>query len=373
MHVTFRATTGVVVLAMGFGVFAAPQPTWAQQPALTLQNAAAQARSAQRYWTPERLAAAKPMRAGVRVVTVPPEAVLHTTGTPKTWDARPPALDVAPDPTNLLYDPADVVVEPEADVEPADKGTLGAHFSSSRLIGAVHTKYPYSTVGKLFFTQVGVGDFVCSASVISRRIVVTAGHCVHQGSGGSAGFYTNFQFIPGFKNGVAPFGTWNWAFVIVTGTWASGGGTVPNAADYAMIELRDAPGLVRIGDVTGSLGFQTLSLSPNHATSLGYPCNLDNCQQMHQVTAQSLRNTSPNNVEYGSDARGGQSGGPWVQNFGKKATGQSGGLNAGVNRVIGVTSYGYNSLDPKVLGGSVPDARWTDIFNTACAHRSGNC
>lgn len=118
---------------------------------------------------------------------------------------------------------------------------------------------------------------------------------------------TNLLFVPAFRDGVAPFQSWSAAYVVVPGTWATGGGTVPNAADYAMIELNDRTinGQVRrIGEVTGWLGYQTLRLLPNHAHLLGYPCNLDNCQKMHQVTAGSFRGVSPNNVEYGSDMRG---------------------------------------------------------------------
>jgi hypothetical protein len=106
---------------------------------------------------------------------------------------------------------------------------------------------------------------------------------------------------------------------------------------------------------------------------LGYPCNFDSCQQMHQVSAGAFRNTSPNNVEYGSDARGGSSGGPWIQNFGAASVGQSGGNNPGLNRVVAVTSYGYVSFDPKVQGASVPDSRWVQLWNIVCGHRVGNC
>jgi V8-like Glu-specific endopeptidase len=347
----------------------------ADRPALTLDNRGAHLRgAAARYWTAERLTRARPTTPAVSALPLASVAAPQAAGTPAAWAARGPSVPVAPDMTNRIYDPADAVVDDDADVEPANSGTLEAHFTSSRIIGAqIHTKFPYSTVGQLFFTQPGIGDFVCSAAVIARRVVVTAGHCVHRGSGGQSGFHTNFQFVPAPKNGVAPFGTWSWAYAAVTGAWAAGGGGVPNAADYAMIELQDQPGGVRVGDVTGSLGWQTLRLIPNHATLLGYPCNLDQCQQMHQITAGSFRSTSPNNVEYGSDARGGQSGGPWIQNFGKKASGQPTGANAGANQVVGVVSYGYVATGPKAQGGSIPDSRWSDLFNTVCAHRAGNC
>jgi hypothetical protein len=55
--------------------------------------------------------------------------------------------------------------------------------------------YPVSVVGKLFFTQRGQ-NFVCSASVIHRDTLATAGHCVHDGSNSAAGWSTNVLFCP---------------------------------------------------------------------------------------------------------------------------------------------------------------------------------
>jgi V8-like Glu-specific endopeptidase len=314
------------------------------------------------------------MRPVVLAGSVVEDVAAQRIGRPQSSDGRAPTLNVRPDLTNRLFDPADAVLEPELGIEPQNSGTLNQHFSGSRLIGSnTHTVYPHRAVGKLFFTQPGVGDFVCSASVIDNRIVVTAGHCVHRGSGGSAGFFTNFLFVPAFKNGVAPFNQWNWAFVVVTATWSSGGGTVPNAADYAMFEMQDRPGPLVLGNVTGSLGWQTLSLHPNHITQLGYPCNLDSCQQMQRNDAGTARLVAPNNAEFGSHMRGGASGGPIIQNFGVFAAGQTGGSRTGVNRVVGVLSYGFTSTTPLANGASIPDSRWTQILNTVCAHRAGNC
>ena len=221
-----------------------------------------------------------------------------------------------------------------------------------------------------------MGDFVCSASVIRPRVVLTAGHCVHSGSGSESGFYTNFLFVPAFRDGNAPYKTWDWSFAAVTSTWANGGGTVPNAADYAMLEIKDqvvGDTAQRIGNITGYLGYQTLSLIPNHSHLLRYPCNLDRCQKMHQVTSQSARSVSPNNAEYGSDMLGGSSGGPWVQNFGAYAAGQTGGLNSGLNRVVGVTSYGYINTAIRAQGSSIFDERFISLLDTVCGHQTGNC
>jgi V8-like Glu-specific endopeptidase len=371
-----NATFATLVVTSTFGAMAAFSPPVVQaqdSPApLRLENSQTMSMATAEYWNADRLASAQPMRVNTNFAAESFTAPL-VTGSPRYAGFRKPERGVQADPTQL-FDPARVQIDTENDIAPNNAGTLNAHFSSTRLVPTTaNTAYPYRTVGKLFFSD-GVGNFVCSASVISYRVVVTAGHCVHRGSGGAAGFYRNFLFVPALKNGVAPFGTWNWAFVTVTGTWAAGGGTVPNAADYAMFEFGDRATLPnRIGSVTGFLGWRTLSLSQNHTTMLGYPCNFDSCQQLHQVSAGAFRNTSPNNVEYGSDARGGSSGGPWIQNFGTASVGQFGGNNPGLNRVVGVTSYGYVSPDPKVQGASVPDSRWVQLWNVVCAHRVGNC
>jgi V8-like Glu-specific endopeptidase len=259
-------------------------------------------------------------------------------------------------------------------VQPHSVGTEGAYFTSSRLVPLkADQMYPYRTVGKLFFTQPGEGDKVCSASVIKRRLILTAGHCVHPGSGVNSAFFRNFLFIPAFRDGMAPYGRWEWVWVWTTRTWMTGGGMFPNAADYAFIELQDNTQGQGIADVTGFLGYETHNLIPNHAHLLGYPTNLDGGTKMHQVTAGSFQEAFPNAAEYGSDMRDGSSGGPWVQNFGKAAQGQTGNMNAGANRVVGVTSYGRIGSKFKVQGSSILDQRFTDLLTQACARRQGNC
>lgn len=153
----------------------------------------------------------------------------------------------------------------------------------------------------------------------------------------------------------------------VNTTWTTGGGRLPNAVDYGMIEMQDETisGVLRkIGDVVGWLGYQTSKLRPNHAHLLGYASNFDGGEKMHQVTAQSFRAAASNNVEYGSDMRGGSAGGPLIQDFGD---------NAALARVIGVLSYFNNSAKLKVEGASIPDNRFTSLLSMVCAHRSGNC
>jgi V8-like Glu-specific endopeptidase len=323
------------------------------------------------YWTAEQMAAAQPLPQPIPFFD-PNTNEANATGTPVSHDGWAPAGSV-PTSAVQLYDPAAVHIQND-ELTPQWFGTSGARFTSSRLIPATTNtdkSYPHRVIGKLFFTKPGIGNFVCSASVISYRLIATAGHCVSSGTGQ---WWTNFSFVPALRAGAGPWGSYGWAYVLTTTTWFSGGGTVPNAADYAMIELTDnASG--RIGLLLGWLGWQTLSLSGNHAHLMGYPCNLDSCNEMHQVTAQAFSNAANNTVTYGSNMRGGSSGGPWVMNFGfaTACLEGCGGSDTGMNRIIGVTSYGPTATDPLYQGASILDSRWQSLWTTGCAHKAGNC
>jgi V8-like Glu-specific endopeptidase len=260
---------------------------------------------------------------------------------------------------------------------PADVGTAGAFFSSSRLVPLnARLAYPYKTAGKLFFVVPGEGDFVCSAAVLRPRIVLTAGHCVHSGSNGNDGFFTHFFFVPAFQRGEAPFRAWSAAFVVTTGSWANSQGNVPNRADFGILVIRDLPfggHLRRIGDVTGFLGYRTNALLPNHTKKIGYPENFDDGQIEHQVDSQSFRFYAASTVLYGSDMRGGSSGGPWIENFGVPAVGQTGGFALFPDSVVGVTSFILDSPNPKVAGSSVLNDEFLEILDIACNQHAGNC
>ena len=272
--------------------------------------------------------------------------------------------------------PTVVGVEP-LEVEPADVGAyaVDAPFSSSRLIPIeARLAYPYRAVGKLFFTVHNGSDKVCSGAVLRPRLVLTAGHCVHSGS--ADGFYENFLFIPAYHEGQAPFQAWNWSWVTTTGSWVSSNGTVPNKADFAIIEVEDRifdNQVMRIGDVVGWLGYRTNALHNNHTKKIGYPGNHDQGQIMHQVDSQDVGSGTQNTWLYGSDMGRGSSGGPWVMNFGMQAVGQSGGHQPWPNRIVGVTSYGFRAASLKVQGSSILDDEFLKILNVVCGRQSGNC
>lgn len=263
-------------------------------------------------------------------------------------------------------------------------GSANLDFSRSRITPqTANATAHFRTVGKLFFTEPGVGDFQCSASVIARRIVITAAHCVNSGHG----FYTNWAFIPGYDGSRStlatqrPFGTWAWSSAEVPTNWLTTDGALPNDTDFAAIVFQDQP----FGGTNTTLAAKVgkFSVSLNHlgdtaVTMLGYPCNFDSCNIMQRVDTSDHRvppgAPSSNAREYGSDMTGGSSGGPWVENFGAAAAAApSGGYNVR-NSVAAVTSYGYtDGGSALVLGASNLDSRWTTIYNSRCAAAVGNC
>lgn len=327
------------------------------------------------YWTPERMRDAEPMDLprvdpkNVKKLSIS-ELKKQFEGDPVGRDGSPPSVDITPD-THQIFQP-----KMQDNVTSLDVGTLSEQFTSAQLTPtSAVTTYPYRAAGKLFFTT-PTGNKTCSASVISPRVVFTAGHCVHNGNGSATGWFSNFMFVPAFNNGTAPYLSWSASFISSIGIWTNGGGTVPNAADWGMLEMNDQSingTTTKLGNVVGWLGWQTLSTIPNHATILGYPVAFDSGQLMHQVLAQSAVAVAPNNAEYGSDMSLGAGGGPWIQNFGTASSGQTGGLNSARTRVIGVTSYGFNNTTSLGNGSSILDNNFIGLFNFICGHQTGNC
>jgi V8-like Glu-specific endopeptidase len=328
------------------------------------------------YWTPDRMQNAAPMELpkASRTKKISLEELKAQNKDEKSEiiaRAAFPSVHLAPQ-QHQLYEP----IQKKEGFKPQDTGTLNEQFSSSQLIPlSADQNYPYITIGKLFFTT-PTGNKTCSGAVVAKRLVLTAGHCVHNGNGTVGGYYTNFKFVPAFHQGNAPFQTWNANMITIGSQWYTGGGTVPNAGDWALLVMADKTidGTSQsIGNVVGNLGIQTFSTIPNHAHIFGYPGNLDNGQLIHEVTSQSSLAVDPNNAEYGSDMNLGTGGSPFIQNFGIASDGTIAGSNPARNMIVGLASYGYSDTVTFALGSSILNASFTNYFNSVCNFKAGNC
>jgi V8-like Glu-specific endopeptidase len=77
-------------------------------------------------------------------------------------------------------------------------------------------------VGALFSHDTK-GDHFCTASAVdspNRNLIITAAHCVHSGEGG--GYLSDLVFVPGYRNGNAPYGIWKVKAQFVDKRWAAG-------------------------------------------------------------------------------------------------------------------------------------------------------
>jgi V8-like Glu-specific endopeptidase len=244
-------------------------------------------------------------------------------------------------------------------------GSNNHPFTTSRadLYGLnTNTVYPYSPAGKLFF-KMDNSTVYCSASLIKPGIVVTAAHCV--ADYGKKQYYSGWQFIPAYRDGAAPFGTWT---VAAGGAWVktayydgtdgcavSSGIVCPD--DVAVLILSPQKGAYP-GTATGwygfgwnGLGFTGTGLT--QVTQLGYADGLDNGLYMERNDSYGFVSASDsNNTIIGSNMNAGSTGGPWVVNFGlpPTLTGETNGSPAGPNVVVGVMSWDYTSTAPKEVG-----------------------
>lgn len=377
MSKALSLTAGALAAGFLLTMFAAGEAS--AQPKPRIHKAPSDSsRSTHHYWTPERLRNAQPMplpRANGETQAVPDG---KAGGPVVRRKGKPPQLDMAPL-ENRLFAPKEHSAD-DALLEARQTSPYGAFFTTTRVFPVATTQeYPFSATGKLFFHDPAKNkDFICSASVIDRRLVLTAGHCVFDPTPpGSANdvLFENFLFVPSYDRGDAPFGEWNWSSVIIAGAWEFGNGTFPNAQDVALLsmatqDVQGGPAKERIGAVTGTLGWLTQSLRKQHVTMIGWPGNLDGGERMIASYATAFKNVANNAVEFGSAMKGGSSGGPWIKDFGERATGQA---DPGFNLVVSVTSYQPLNTSLLYLGGSTLNDSFVQLFNIMCAETADAC
>lgn len=249
-------------------------------------------------------------------------------------------------------------------------GTANLPYSTARADldpEATNTQWPYRAAGMLFYKKVEDRDFWCSAALIHRGLVVTAAHCVVDY--GTKRRFSNWEFIPGYRDGAAPFGTWNALKAYVTEGYADGstpcdykGAVCPDdIAILALAPQKDAQNKPFFaGERTGWFAYASgpapfTASGLVHVTQLGYPYCLDEGRLMQRNDSQGVISPdSRDNTVIGSLMCGGSSGGPWVVNLGIEPalTDTIGGVFPKANVVIGVTSWGSSDNTVKEQGAS---------------------
>ncbi len=286
-------------------------------PVKTSQTAK-QAAAGDDYWTAKRMREATPMDAGYVVDPDDLDAPSSSSAPPGPpgispgWKGGKTAKAARKQANRTL---ATQIGEPQHGTKPTDplNGPYGP-FQRWSLIGK-YTQYPARTVGKLFFTLNG-GGFQCSASVIGTNKIITAGHCV---SDGTSTFATAISFCPAFRaaSPTSPFGCWDaWNQVATSGPWHFNGD--PDY-DYAVVTFfNDGNCVCPVGSAVGAMSYGWNWGTSQPDMSIGYPANapfpgnrLIQTASTDWYTHDFVGGGQISKV-MGNDMTGGSSGGPWV-------------------------------------------------------------
>lgn len=209
--------------------------------------------------------------------------------------------------------------------------------------------------GKVFFHNPADGrDYSCSGGTVNsgkRRLVLTAGHCVHGGSGQQ--WMTNWVFYPGYQSGAGSAGAFP-AYQL----WAKNGwiNNSDNHYDYSFVITQTGPAGYRIVDTVGGNG---LIVNPGrpYVTAIAYPGNFNSGEvQAYCQGTLSRRSLINSDQQLNCDLRFGASGGPWLQDYSDSST---------LGYAVSNQSYSLNSDGSGPEYGPYYDDDTTSLYNAA--------
>ena len=303
------------VVAFGAGTGAAQTPVGDPPGGVVSKVVTQKPADVRSYWTPERMRNAAPMELGARAQA----------GTP----------DVAGEPARVAMRASDV--------------------------SATSAGFPQRVHGKVFLTL--DADYHCSGTVVtspSHTLVWTAGHCVH-GSDIGLGYAQNWMFVPGYRDGQRPYGSWTAASLHTTEGWAQSSNVRMDLG--AAVLQRDGEGR-GIEDAVGARGIAFNQSRDQTFDVFGYPAVDNNtfllppnfngerlwlCRSPRTANDSPSDSSGPETMEINCDMTPGSSGGGWVIQ------------NEFVNSVI---SYGYH-LDSGHLYGPYMGEAAEELYREA--------
>jgi V8-like Glu-specific endopeptidase len=259
------------------------------------------------------------------------------------------------------------------------------HYTDRLVDPELQDDVPYRSVGWLQFVASDGLSYRCTAQLISRSIGLTAGHCVHDGGNGAAGWIKSGTFTPAYRNGSAPYGSAEVHTVHTTNGWLETG-AFDAGYDIGIFTLAKRTGTSKeIGTYTGYSGFCVKDCLHTYwyLTQLGYPGNYYNGTAMTQ--GEHLGVSDTRDYVYGSGMEGGSSGGGLFANLGELANVSPGSLGRSPSRniVFATTSWGWTDRTLKVQGASSLSGpgnsnKFKELFNKACTqaralHGAASC
>ncbi|WP_158890952.1 trypsin-like serine peptidase [Amycolatopsis anabasis] len=201
-------------------------------------------------------------------------------------------------------------------------------------------RFEVTPVGALFDWDDGeLGEHYCTGSVVDSpagNLIVTAAHCLDSSAA------EDIAFVPGYHNGMAPYGIWTASQVIVDPRWSA---AADPDFDIGFVVVGQAGNPRPIEAVTGANRLATGRGFVNDVTLTGYPDDTDTPLIAHG------RTTAADDHQIKVDSPGfedGTSGSPWV-------------LPGEPGTVIGVVG-GYQ------LGGDEPDISYSTYFDDEIAN-----
>jgi V8-like Glu-specific endopeptidase len=205
--------------------------------------------------------------------------------------------------------------------------------------------------GKVFFTDGGF-NYVCSGTAVvsgNESVVLTAGHCVNEGPGG---YYTNFSFVPAYRDGNAPLGEFAATRLFTTSGWESSG---EFGVDVGAAVVAPSGNQTLTDVVNGEVSVDFNAPRGGSYDIYGYPAAKKFSGQRLRVCRTSWllddANGTPATVGAACDMTGGSSGGAWIDASGA---------------LVSVTSYYYNSLKNVLFGPHLENEAQT-LYTTAAA------
>jgi V8-like Glu-specific endopeptidase len=199
------------------------------------------------------------------------------------------------------------------------------------------------SVGALF-SGTGGGHF-CTASVVAspgEDLLITAAHCINGGTASGGAYSQDLEFIPGYRDGQAPYGVWKVKQLLVAPQWITGSDPDLDVG-FAVVAPNDGR---TIQDVVGASQLGTDSGYRYQVRVTGYPDGAN--APISCVNWTSEESATQLQFDCGSFTDG-TSGSPWITNVNP---------GTGTGTIVGIIG-GYQQ------GGDTPAISYSSYLGSA--------